>query len=432
MLDLKFVRDNLDLLGEKTRERGLQIDFGPLKELEADRRQLLKKVEDLRQRRNTVSREIAARKQRREDAGDDILAMREVSDRIKELEQKMRENDEALRQQLYELPNLQDATVPVGTDEDDNVEVRRWGSPPVFDFTPLPHWEVGEKLGILDFERASKITGARFSLSWGPGARMERALINFMLDLHTVEHGYREVLPPFIVNGESLLGTGQLPKFENDLFRLEGGRFYLIPTAEVPLTNIHRDEILQGSDLPAKYTAYTPCFRREAGAHGKDTRGLIRQHQFNKVELVKFVEPEKSPEDLESLVREAEEVLVRLGLPYRVIVLCTGDLGFSSAKTYDIEVWMPGQQRYREISSCSNFLDYQARRASIRYRPERSSKPRLVHTLNGSGLAAGRAVAAILENFQAGDGSVAVPEALLPYMGGISVLQPGAGGPSGE
>jgi seryl-tRNA synthetase len=432
MLDLKFVRDNLDLLGEKTRERGLQIDFGPLKELEADRRQLLKKVEDLRQRRNTVSREIAARKQRREDAGDDILAMREVSDRIKELEQKMRESDEALRQQLYELPNLQDATVPVGTDEDDNVEVRRWGSPPVFDFTPLPHWEVGEKLGILDFERASKITGARFSLSWGPGARMERALINFMLDLHTVEHGYREVLPPFIVNGESLLGTGQLPKFENDLFRLEGGRFYLIPTAEVPLTNIHRDEILQGSDLPAKYTAYTPCFRREAGAHGKDTRGLIRQHQFNTVELVKFVEPEKSPEDLESLVREAEEVLVRLGLPYRVIVLCTGDLGFSSAKTYDIEVWMPGQQRYREISSCSNFLDYQARRASIRYRPERSSKPRLVHTLNGSGLAAGRTVAAILENFQAGDGSVAVPEALLPYMGGISVLQPGAGGPSGE
>jgi seryl-tRNA synthetase len=432
MLDLKFVRDNLDLLGEKIAERGLKIDLGPLKKLEADRRQLLKKVEDLRQRRNTVSRDIAARKQRREDAGGDILAMREVSDHIKELEQKMREGDEALRQQLYELPNLQDTTVPVGTDEDDNVEVRRWGSPRAFDFTPLPHWEVGEKLGLLDFERASKITGARFSLSWGPGARMERALINFMLDLHTGEHGYREVLPPFIVNGESLLGTGQLPKFENDLFRLEGGRFYLIPTAEVPLTNIHRDEILQGSNLPAKYTACTPCFRREAGAHGKDTRGLIRQHQFNKVELVKFVEPEKSPEDLESLVREAEEVLVRLGLPYRVIVLCTGDLGFSSAKTYDIEVWMPGQQRYREISSCSNFLDYQARRASIRYRPERSSKPRLVHTLNGSGLAVGRTVAAILENFQRGDGSVAVPEILIPYMGGISVLQPGAGGPSGE
>jgi seryl-tRNA synthetase len=432
MLDLKFVRDNLDLLGEKTRERGLRIDFEPLRELEADRRRLLKEVEDLRQRRNTVSREIAARKQRREDAGDDILAMREVSDRIKELEQKMREGDEALRQQLYELPNLQDGTVPVGTDENENVEVRRWGSPPAFDFTPRPHWEVGEELGILDFERASKIAGARFSLSLGSGARMERALINFMLDLHTVEHGYREVLPPFIVNGESLLGTGQLPKFENDLFRLEGGRFYLTPTAEVPLTNIHRDEILRGSDLPVKYTAYTPCFRREAGAHGKDTRGLIRQHQFNKVELVKFVEPENSPEDLESLVKEAEEVLVRLGLPYRVIVLCTGDLGFSSAKTYDIEVWMPEQQRYREISSCSNFLDYQARRSSIRYRQSPSSKPRLVHTLNGSGLAVGRTVAAILENFQREDGSVTVPEALLPYMGGISVLNPGAGGPSGE
>jgi seryl-tRNA synthetase len=432
MLDLKFVRDNLDLLGEKTRERGLRIDFEPLRELEADRRRLLKEVEDLRQRRNTVSREIAARKQRREDAGDDILAMREVSDRIKELEQKMREGDEALRQQLYELPNLQDGTVPVGTNEEENVEVRRWGSPPAFDFTPRPHWEVGEKLGILDFERASKIAGARFSLSLGSGARMERALINFMLDLHTVEHGYREVLPPFIVNGESLLGTGQLPKFENDLFRLEGGRFYLTPTAEVPLTNIHRDEILRGSDLPVKYTAYTPCFRREAGAHGKDTRGLIRQHQFNKVELVKFVEPENSPEDLESLVKEAEEVLVRLGLPYRVIVLCTGDLGFSSAKTYDIEVWMPEQQRYREISSCSNFLDYQARRSSIRYRQSPSSRPRLVHTLNGSGLAVGRTVAAILENFQREDGSVTVPEALLPYMGGISVLNPGAGGPSGE
>jgi seryl-tRNA synthetase len=432
MLDLKFVRDNLDLLGEKTRERGLRIDFEPLRELEADRRRLLKEVEDLRQRRNTVSREIAARKQRREDAGDDILAMREVSDRIKELEQKMREGDEALRQQLYELPNLQDGTVPVGTDENENVEVRRWGSPPAFDFTPRPHWEVGEELGILDFERASKIAGARFSLSLGSGARMERALINFMLDLHTVEHGYREVLPPFIVNGESLLGTGQLPKFENDLFRLEGGRFYLTPTAEVPLTNIHRDEILRGSDLPVKYTAYTPCFRREAGAHGKDTRGLIRQHQFNKVELVKFVEPENSPEDLESLVKEAEEVLVRLGLPYRVIVLCTGDLGFSSAKTYDIEVWMPEQQRYREISSCSNFLDYQARRSSIRYRQSPSSRPRLVHTLNGSGLAVGRTVAAILENFQREDGSVTVPEALLPYMGGISVLNPGAGGPSGE
>jgi len=432
MLDIKFVRDNLDLLGEKTRERGLRIDFEPLGELEADRRRLLKEVEDLRQRRNTVSREIAARKQRREDAGDDIIAMREVSDRIKELEQKMREGDEALRQQLYELPNLQDGTVPVGTNEEENVEVRRWGSPPAFDFTPRPHWEVGEELGILDFERASKIAGARFSLSLGPGARMERALINFMLDLHTVEHGYREVLPPFIVNGESLLGTGQLPKFENDLFRLEGGRFYLTPTAEVPLTNIHRDEILQGSDLPVKYTAYTPCFRREAGAHGKDTRGLIRQHQINKVELVKFVEPEKSSEDLESLVKEAEEVLVRLGLPYRVIVLCTGDLGFSSAKTYDIEVWMPEQQRYREISSCSNFLDYQARRSSIRYRQSPSSKPRLVHTLNGSGLAVGRTVAAILENFQRKDGSVAVPEALLPYMGGISVLKPGAGGPPGE
>ncbi|MDB4285509.1 serine--tRNA ligase [bacterium] len=426
MLDLKFVRENPDVLKTKIKERGLEIDLGPLRELEADRRQLLRNIEELRQQRNAASKEIAARKQRQEDAGADILAMREVSDRIKELEQKMRECDEGLQRQLHYLPNLQDDSVPVGMTEDDNVEVRRWGVPPARDFTPLPHWEVGEHLGILDFERASRMTGARFALYLGLGARLERVLINFMLDLHTREHGYREVLTPFMVNGESLFATGQLPKFENDLFRLEGGRFYLVPTAEVPVTNIHREEILPADVLPLKYAAYTPCFRREAGSHGKDTRGLIRQHQFNKVELVKFVEPEHSFEELEALVGNAEAVLQQLGLPYRVVTLCSGDLGFASAKTYDIEVWMPAQQRYREISSCSNFLDYQARRAAIRYRPERSAKPRLVHTLNGSGLAVGRTVAAILENFQNRDGTVRVPDALVPHLG-AAVLRPQGG-----
>jgi seryl-tRNA synthetase len=423
MLDLKFFREHLDEVRRKVSERGLKIEFGPIRELESDRRRLLLDLEELRQQRNVSSREIAARKQRKEDAADDFRAMKELSGRIKDLEQKLRVCEEELQDQLHFLPNLQDESVPSGAGEEENVEIRRWGDPPVFSFPPRSHWDIGEALGILDFERASKITGARFALYWDMGARLERALINYMIDLHVGEHGYREVLPPFIVSGESLFGTGQLPKFENDLFRLEGGRFYLVPTAEVPVTNIHRGEILSVRDLPARYAAWTPCFRREAGAHGKDTRGLIRQHQFNKVEMVKFVEPESSFDELESLVADAEDVLVRLGLPYRVVVLCAGDLGFSSAKTYDIEVWMPGQERYREISSCSNFLDYQARRAEIRYRPEPKAKPRLVHTLNGSGLAVGRTMAAILENFQREDGSVTVPGGLVPYMGGVEVLR---------
>jgi seryl-tRNA synthetase len=423
MLDLKFVREHLDAVRRKVSERGLEIEFGPIRELEADRRRILLSLEELRRQRNTASREIAARKQRQEDAADDIRAMREVSGRIKDLEQKLRDCEEELQGQLHFLPNLQDESVPPGAGEEENVEVRRRGDPPVFSFPPRSHWDIGEALGILDFERAARITGARFALYWDLGARLERALINYMIDLHVGEHGYREVLPPFMVNEESLFGTGQLPKFENDLFRLEGGRYYLVPTGEVPVTNIHRGEILSAKDLPARYAACTPCFRREAGAHGKDTRGLIRQHQFNKVEMVKFVEPESSFEELESLVADAEDVLIRLGLPYRVVVLCAGDLGFSSAKTYDIEVWMPGQERYREISSCSNFLDYQARRAEIRYRPEPKAKPRFVHTLNGSGLAVGRTVAAILENFQCEDGSVTVPGELVPYMRGVEVLR---------
>jgi seryl-tRNA synthetase len=349
--------------------------------------------------------------------------MREVGDRIQELEARTRANDEALLEQMRLLPNLPHETVPAGTCEEQNRELRRWGDPPALAFEPKAHWDIGEAHGILDFERAAKITGARFCVSFGIGARLERALISFMLDLHTIEHGYREVLPPFLVNRESLIGTGQLPKFEAELFRTEGG-YYLIPTAEVPVTNIHRAEILEGSRLPIRYAAWTPCFRSEAGSYGKDTRGLIRQHQFNKVELVKFVEPERSYEELEALTRDAGRVLERLGLPYRVMALCAGDLGFSSAKTYDLEVWMPAQARYREISSCSNFEDYQARRADIRFRRDPKSRPEFVHTLNGSGLAVGRTVAAILENGQREDGSVALPAALAPYLGGATEIPP--------
>jgi seryl-tRNA synthetase len=432
MLDLKFVREHLDEVRKKVSQRGLKMEFGPLRELEEDRRRILQSLEELRQQRNVASKEIAAKKRQKEEAADDIRAMKEVSERIKDLEQKLRDCEEELQGQLHYLPNLQDETVPDGLSEEENVEVRRWGRERSFPFPPRSHWDVGEDLGILDFERASKITGARFALYWDHGARLERALASFMLDLHVSEHGFREVLPPFIVNSDSLFGTGQLPKFENDLFHLEGGRYYLVPTAEVPVTNIHRGEILAAEELPARYVAYTPCFRREAGAHGKDTRGLIRQHQFNKVELVKFVEPESSFEELESLLASAEEVLVRLGLPYRVVLLCAGDLGFSSAKTYDLEVWMPGQGRYREISSCSNFLDFQARRAEIRYRQSPKAKPRFVHTLNGSGLAVGRTVAAVLENFQQEDGSVTIPEVLVPYMGGVErLLPPDSGGTAG-
>jgi seryl-tRNA synthetase len=424
VLDLKFVRENAELLRERLLLRGLDLDLGPFRELEAARRALLQEIEELRARRNAVSKEIAARKKRGEAAAEEVAAMRAVGDRIQELEGRQRANDGELTELLRLIPNLPHESVPAGATEEENREVRRWGEPPAFPFEPKAHWDLGEALGILDFERAAKIAGARFCVSFAAAARLERALISFMIDLHTAEHGYREVLPPFLVNRESMLGTGQLPKFEAELFRVEPSGHYLIPTAEVPVTNLHRGEILEGARLPVKYVAWTPCFRAEAGAAGKDTRGLIRQHQFNKVELVKFADPASSYDELEALTRDACVVLERLGLPYRVVALCTGDLGFSAAKTYDLEVWMPGQGRYREISSCSNFEDFQARRADIRFRRAPKAKPELVHTLNGSGLAIGRTVVAILENGQREDGSVAVPPALAPYLGGLEVIRP--------
>jgi len=423
VLDLKFVRENLDALRERLALRGMAVDLAPFQALESERRSLILEIEELRARRNVASREIAARKRRGEDAEADVAAMREVGDRVQELEGRQRANDEALVELMRNVPNLPHASVPVGRSEEENVEIGRWGEPPGFDFEPKAHWDLGEALGILDFERAAKISGARFCVSYGLGARLERALISFMIDLHTAEHGYREVLPPFLVNRDSLVGTGQLPKFEAELFRCEPSGYYLIPTAEVPVTNLHRGEILVGTSLPLKYVAWTPCFRAEAGAAGKDTRGLIRQHQFNKVELVKFADPATSYDEHEALTRDACVVLERLGLPYRVVALCTGDLGFSAAKTYDIEVWMPGQGKYREISSCSNFEDFQARRADIRFRPEPKAKPAFVHTLNGSGLAIGRTVVAILENGQRADGSVAIPPALVPYLGGVTEIR---------
>ena len=349
--------------------------------------------------------------------------MREVSSKIKELDKEKAGYEEKLNSILMEIPNIPHPSVPIGKNEEDNTLVKEVGEPVKFDFEPKAHWDLGENLGILDFERAAKIAGARFPLYMGAGSRLERALINFMLDIHTTEHGYREILPPFMVNRKSMTGTGQLPKFEEDLFKLEGWDYYLIPTAEVPVTNIFQDEVLNGEDLPIYFTAYTPCFRSEAGSYGKDTRGLIRQHQFNKVELVKFALPENSYEELETLLKNAETILERLELPYRVITLCTGDLGFSSAKTYDIEVWMPYQNKYREISSCSNFEDFQARRANIRFKTKGKKGTRLVHTLNGSGLAVGRTFAAICENFQQEDGSIVIPEALRPYLGGMKKIE---------
>jgi seryl-tRNA synthetase len=416
MLELRFIRENLDLVKEKTLLRG--IEDSRVEEYEAvdkDRRELLAELENLRNRRKTVSGEIAALKKQGKDAESMILEMRQAGDRIKELEKRVAAVEENLQQIVMGIPNLCDDSVPVGKDDSDNVEIKRWGTIPDFTFAPKPHWEIGEKLGILDFERAAKISGARFSVLKGLGSRLERALINFMLDLHTQKHGYIEILPPFMVNAESMTATGQLPKFEADLFRISGWDFYLIPTAEVPVTNIHRDETLPEKQLPIKYCSYTPCFRSEAGSYGKDTRGLIRQHQFDKVELVKFTRPEDSGKELETLLADAEEVLQLLKLPYRVVALCTGDLGFSATKTYDIEVWMPTQNKYREISSCSNFGDFQARRGGIRYRPRDSGKSSLVHTLNGSGLAVGRTLAAILENFQRSDGTIFIPEVLEPY-----------------
>jgi seryl-tRNA synthetase len=418
MLDSKFLRDNLETVEARLKTRGGSLDLSVFRELDSGRRELLQQSEELKALRNRVSEEISKIKDKSQ-AQTQITEMRQVGGQIKALDEELKGIEEGLEQLLMTMPNIPNENVPIGASEAENVEVRKWGEPPVFPFTPKPHWEIGEALGILDFERGAKLTGARFTLYKGAGARLERALINFMLDLHTGRHNYVEMLPPFMVNRESMTATGQLPKFEEDLFRMEGTDYYLIPTAEVPVTNIHRGEILRGEDLPLCYTAYTPCFRKEAGSYGKDTRGLIRQHQFNKVELVKLSRPADSYRELERLLGDAEEVLRLLGIPYRVIELCTGDLGFSAARTFDIEAWLPGQETYREISSCSNFEDFQARRASIRFREDDKAKPEFVHTLNGSGLAVGRTVVAILENFQQADGSVNIPEALQPYMGGL-------------
>lgn len=419
MLDLKFIRENLEFVKLKLSQRNQPIDLDRLIQMDQKRREIIQEVEALRYERNITSEKIATLKKQRRDATAEISRMKEVSQKIKELDVKRAEIEENIKAFLLQVPNIPHESVVVGKDESDNLEIKCWGEKPHFDFKPLPHWEIGERLGILDFERGAKIAGARFTLLKGAGALMERALINFMLDLHTRKHNYQEVLPPFLVNRTTMTGTGQLPKFEDDLFRISDPDFFLIPTAEVPVTNIHQGEIIDGERLPIYYTAYTPCFRKEAGAYGKDTRGIIRQHQFNKVELVKFTTPETSYQELELLLEDAEAVLKILNLHYRVVSLCTGDLGFSATKTYDIEVWLPSQGIYKEISSCSNFEDFQARRANIRYRPAPKAKPQFVHTLNGSGLAIGRTLVAILENFQQADGSVVVPEALRPYMGGM-------------
>ncbi|VAX32615.1 Seryl-tRNA synthetase [hydrothermal vent metagenome] len=416
MLDARFVRENVQVVKDALQKRGYEIALDEFLSLEEKRREVIREVEELRNRRNVVSDQIGSLKKSGGDATDLISEMKKVSERIKVLDEELKGVDIKVRDFLLNLPNIPHESVPVGRDESDNREIRQWGKPEEFDFEPLNHWDIAEPLDIVDFDRASKIAGARFALMKGHGARLERALMNFMLDLNTSK-GYKEVFPPILVNRESMTATGQLPKFAPDLFRIADPELYLIPTAEVPVTNIHRDEILNEKELPIYYTAYTPCFRREAGSYGKDTRGLIRQHQFNKVELVKFVKPEDSYEELERLTGDAEDILQRLGLPYRVVVLCTGDIGFSAAKTYDIEVWLPGQGRYREISSCSNFEDFQARRANIRFRREGKKGAGFVHTLNGSGLAIGRTVVAILENYQQKDGTVVIPEALRPYMG---------------
>ena len=423
MLEIKYVRQNLSLVRKAMDQRGDTANIAVFEEIDTEHRRILNEIEQLRHRRNVVSDEIAAMKAGGEDADDFISEMREVSARIKAFETELAGYEEKIQELLINLPNIPHESVPLGKDENDNPEVRKVGTPRSFGFEALPHWTIGENLGILDFERAAKITGTRFPLYFGAGARLERALISFMIDLHVSAHGYMETLPPFIVNSRSMTNTGQLPKFAEDLFKLEFRDYFLIPTAEVPVTNIHQQEILDESTLPLYYVAYTPCFRAEAGSHGKDTRGLIRQHQFNKVELVKFTTPETSYKELESLLENAETVLKLLELPYRTVLLCTGDMGFASAKTYDIEVWMPAQDRYREISSCSNFESFQARRAGIRFKRKGQKGTQLVHTLNGSGLAVGRTVAAILENGQQADGSVVIPEALRPYMGGLQKIE---------
>jgi seryl-tRNA synthetase len=421
MLDLNFVRENLPLVEEKLRQRGMDPSavLKDFRALDTKRRQAITEAETSKAQRNQATEEIGKLKKSGQDASAAMAQAKDLREKISQLEKTASDFDGQLRDILVGIPNLPHASVPVGKSAEDNVEVRRWGSPPKFDFTPKPHWDLGAQLGILDLERAVKLTGARFAVYWDLGAKLERALANFMLDLHTREHGYTEVLPPYLVNSESMYGTGQLPKFAADSFRVPHGDkdLWLIPTAEVPVTNLYRDEILDQAKLPICLTAYTPCFRSEAGSYGKDVRGIIRQHQFQKVELVKFTRPEQSYEEHEKLTRNAEEVLQKLGLHYRTVALSTGDMGAASAKTYDIEVWLPGQQLFREISSCSNFEAYQARRANIRYRPEGKNKTEFVHTLNGSALAVGRTWVAIVENYQQADGSVLIPEALRPYIG---------------
>ena len=421
MLDLKFMRENKEQVEEWLRNRGSDLTLDEFTKLDEERRAILGEVEALKSKRNSESAEIARLKKAKEDASELIKAMGEVSAKIKELDEKLAEVDEKIKYIQMTIPNKLSPTTPIGKDEDENVEIRRWGEPRKFDFEPKSHWEIGEKLGILDFERGSKLSGSRFVLYRGGAARVERALINFMLDLHTEKHGYTEHITPFLVNREICEGTGQLPKFEEDMYRTDDDMF-LISTSEITMTNIHRKEILDEKDLPKYYTAYSPCFRREAGSYGKDVKGIIRVHQFNKVEMVKLATPETSYDELEKMVDNAEDVLRILGLPYSVISLCSGDIGFGSAKTYDVEVWLPSQNKYREISSCSNCEDFQARRMGLKYRPNGSNKSEFVHTLNGSGLAVGRTLVAIMENYQQEDGSFLIPDALVPYMNGVKVV----------
>ena len=424
MLDLGFVRDNLDLVRQKIRERGLPDLLGDFENLDRERRKFLIEAERRKARRNKVSAEIASLKKQKQNASALIAEMKELGGDIERLDEQAKARDGRLRELLQNIPNVPHSSVPTGHGPQDNQEIRRWGEPRHFDFEPKAHWDLGPKLGILDFERAAKIAGARFAVYHGLGAKLERALANFMLDSHTRQHGYTEVLPPFMVNSASLYGTGNLPKFAGDLFKLEGTDYWLIPTAEVPVTNLYRDEVLEAEMLPLKLCAWTACFRSEAGSYGKDTRGIIRQHQFQKVELVKFTLPEKSYEELELLTHDAEVILQRLGLPYRVVALCTADLGFSSAKTYDLEVWLPSSGEYKEISSCSNFEAFQARRANLRFRRGKGGKTEHLHTLNGSGLAIGRTWLALIENYQQADGSVLIPEALRPYLDGLERISP--------
>jgi seryl-tRNA synthetase len=424
MLDPRLIREQPETVAEALRKRGETTSIEGVRELDRKRRELLQQVESLKKERKDRSKKIGAILKEGGDAGPLREEVRLTGDRITALDEELGEVGRGLRRCMLELPNIPHESVPEGTSEADNPVVRTWGEPPEFSFEPRPHWDLGVELGIIDFERGAKIAGARFAVLFGAGARLERALAEFMLDLHTRVHGYTEVATPYLVNDRALLGTGNLPKFEEDLFKVEPGEYYLIPTAEVPVTNLHADEILEGARLPLAYCAHTPCFRSEAGSYGKDVRGLIRQHQFNKVEMVRFTAPESSFDELERLTGHAEEVLRRLGLHYRVVSLCTGDIGFSSAKTYDLEVWLPSQRLFREISSCSNFTDFQARRARIRYRPGPGEKPRLVHTLNGSGLAIGRTALAIMECYQQEDGGIVVPEVLRPYMGGLERIAP--------